>query len=502
MFEKKRLHPIAIVTNILAEIKEFILPIIVFLFLWIKGDKINLWFLLISVSVVFVWVIGAIISWFRFVYWLEDREVRIESGVFVRKKRYIPFDRIQSISTTQGILQRLFDLVKMTIETAGGETEAVLTAIPRSDAERIQRYIKEAKKEHALSDPVQESEGSAGVVHLEAPEVKRREKVFSLSMGEVFLVAVTSGGALGVIAGVAAFASEIGEYLPLDWIFARFMQSVKNDFYTAVLIVLFALIIAYLIAIIQSMLKYAHFTVEKTDKHLIVSHGLLERRSVSIPLNRVQGFIIYEGIIRKIFGLATIALINAGISDKDEFTGEVILAPLIKRSECAGLMKKCLPEFTVDVPFTPVPARSKSRYILRPLYIVAVPVLAGLFFLKVWGFILLFLLPVLAYFGYKAYEFAGWNISGKQLVLRSRFFNARTVYVMKHRIQSLDVHRSWFQRRKQLTTIRAYILSGSGVSAGKTIDVAEEDAEKIYRWFQKERDAERNEEIEIMQEVE
>lgn len=487
MFEKKRMHPIAIVSNLFAGIKDFLFPIIAFIFVGLSGDMRTIFFLLIAVLFLVSAVMSAIISWFRFVYWIEDQEVRIETGVFVRKKRYIPFHRIQSISTSQGILQRLFNLVKMSIETAGGETEAVLTAIPRTEADRIQRYIKEAKMEKvqaiAGGDVAREGEQIPDEEHSATSFTEEREHIFSLSIGEVFLVALTSGGAIGVIVGVLAFASELGEYLPLDWVFDRFLQSFSSDFYTIIILIIFALVVAYLIAIIQSMLRYAHFTVEKTEENLIVSHGLLEKRSVTVPLNRVQGFVIYEGLIRKFFGLATLSIINAGVSDKDELSGEVIIAPLIERSRCADLMKRCLPEYTIDVPFTPVPERAKIRYVFRPMYIVLVPVLAGLFFLKLWGFLLLLALPLFGFLGYKAYEFAGWNITGNQLALRSRFFTARTVYVLKHRIQSLDVRRTWFQRRKELTTVLAHMLSGRGLISGKTVDVDEKDANTIYRWF-------------------
>lgn len=38
----------------------------------------------------------AFVSWLRFTYRVEDGELKIESGVFVRKNRYIRFERIQT----------------------------------------------------------------------------------------------------------------------------------------------------------------------------------------------------------------------------------------------------------------------------------------------------------------------------------------------------------------------------------------------------------------------
>ena len=96
--------------------------------------------------------ITGIIKWKRFVYWFEDDELRIEHGVFVKKKRYIPFDRIQSLDYTEGILHRPLKLVKVKVETAGGsasinaKSEAELTAITKEAADRIEVVISEAKR--------------------------------------------------------------------------------------------------------------------------------------------------------------------------------------------------------------------------------------------------------------------------------------------------------------------------------------------------------------------
>ena len=101
------------------------------------------------VSLLLSFFITGIIKWKRFEYWFEDNELRIEYGLFVKKKRYIPFDRIQSLDYTEGILHRPFKLVKVKVETAGSssskKSEAELTAITKEAANRIETEIAQAK---------------------------------------------------------------------------------------------------------------------------------------------------------------------------------------------------------------------------------------------------------------------------------------------------------------------------------------------------------------------
>jgi putative membrane protein len=100
---------------------------------------------LILISTVFSWL-----SWFKFRYRLEAGELYVERGVFVKKKRYIQKKRVQAIHISAGLWQRLFGLVKVSIDTAGGgmEAEAEFVAVTRAEAVRIRaELLKELKEE-------------------------------------------------------------------------------------------------------------------------------------------------------------------------------------------------------------------------------------------------------------------------------------------------------------------------------------------------------------------
>ncbi|UJF27424.1 PH domain-containing protein [Planococcus sp. 107-1] len=155
-----KLHPISALINFLKGLKELLIPFLVIFGVnlfrdgGISGMFSNGWQglipLIIGGAVLLFILVGGIVKWKRFVYWFEDGELRIEYGLFVKKKRYIPFDRIQSLNYTEGIFHRPLGLVKVKVETAGtgktGEAEAELTAISREDADRIEEKMEEAKR--------------------------------------------------------------------------------------------------------------------------------------------------------------------------------------------------------------------------------------------------------------------------------------------------------------------------------------------------------------------
>ena len=156
--EKHKLHPVTAIINFVKALKDLLFPIIIIVVA--NGFNINFDYhdekffsemipLLILSVVVIVTLFNGLIKWWTFTYWFEDSELRVEYGLFVKKKRYIPFDRIQSLNYKEGIFHRLFGLVQVMVETAGskdGKPEAELTAVTKQAADEIERQMKLVKQ--------------------------------------------------------------------------------------------------------------------------------------------------------------------------------------------------------------------------------------------------------------------------------------------------------------------------------------------------------------------
>jgi len=64
--------------------------------------------------------------WWAYLYWenysfaiLEDKVV-INQGVITKRRVSIPYERIQNVNVVKGILERMYDVANVHIETAGG----------------------------------------------------------------------------------------------------------------------------------------------------------------------------------------------------------------------------------------------------------------------------------------------------------------------------------------------------------------------------------------------
>ena len=226
-----QLHWITALIEVLKTAKEAIIPLVVLVFANGMNDTGKwyldyLTFMIFGVLMIGLFISG-IIKWKRFEYWFEEDELRIEYGLFVKKKRYIPFDRIQSLDYTEGILHRPFQLVKVKVETAGGSTskkaEAELTAITKEASNRIEYEMAEAKnRKRALL-----AEDGAFVDEHFIEEEPQVTPVFKMSSKSLIILATTSGGIGIILSGVAVFLSQFADLIPFEWMYEEVSSFIR-----------------------------------------------------------------------------------------------------------------------------------------------------------------------------------------------------------------------------------------------------------------------------------
>ncbi|MGE6614105.1 PH domain-containing protein [Peribacillus sp. NPDC076916] len=475
MSEPKRLHPIAVLLNIIKSIKELVIPFLLVVVIPGKNEGIPGWIQPLVIAIIILFIIGnAFLQWLRFTYRLEEGEFRIESGVFVRKKRYIKYDRIHSIDISEGIVQRIFSLVKLNIETAGGsQADAVLSAIRKSDADRINAFISEEKN---ANNPFDKDKN-------EVADNAKSSSVFKQTLPQLFVMAATSGAVGVFLSGAIAFISQFDEMIPFERIFKDYEDFIEMGTIILTLFALVALLVVYVLATLSMVIKYASFTVIKTDEEIVISRGLLEKRQLTIPIHKIQGIRIMENLIRKPLGLATVYIEYAGGSMEDKESLSIMLFPLIRKKHLHEKILEILPVYETTTEMTPIPKRALSRYVFHK-FLYLIPIIGALvWFFRPWGYLSLLLVPLAIFWAYMQYRDAGWNIEGDLLILSSRFFSKQTLIMQRSRIQSITYKKSWFQNRKELATISASVKSGITSRVGMVADVEEKDCQIIKSWY-------------------
>ena len=167
--KKYKLHFASSIIQTIKEVKAFIFPALIVLA--VNGFNINinsfqsaleLIPVIVIVSLFVYSIIRGITKWLTFTYWIEDEELKTEYGLLFKKKRFIPIERIQNLNYNEGVIHRLFNVVQISIETAGGTTSVAdveLSAITKNAASEMERLIRQSyKRDYQNEQPVQINE--------------------------------------------------------------------------------------------------------------------------------------------------------------------------------------------------------------------------------------------------------------------------------------------------------------------------------------------------------
>lgn len=107
----------------------------------------------VAAIVVLRWVIWPFLVWFNTVYAITDRRLVIRTGVLNRAGHDMPLTRLNDVSFSHNVIQRILGCGTLTVESAGERGQLVLKDVPH--VEDVQRTL------YRLSDDARTTGGRA-----------------------------------------------------------------------------------------------------------------------------------------------------------------------------------------------------------------------------------------------------------------------------------------------------------------------------------------------------
>jgi putative membrane protein len=452
MYKPQRLHPLAILEFIMRKGYSLVQALLPLFIIAIAQEQFRQWLLLALPLLLLLFLTYTILYWLRYVFYISGQELRVEYGVLVRKKRYIPFERIQTVQVSAGVLQRLLGLVKVQVETAGtgNKAEFVLDALTRAKAEELQQILQSGVK------PVAETGGETAYSEHQLPT------------RSLLLLATTSNSIGVVISGMLVLISQLDDFFgQLDvWgkVGAYAQHLAAGRMSSIILAVLLLLLLAWLLSLGGTIIQFGGFKLRRETSHINISRGVFQKQQISIPLSRIQAVKVVESLLRQPLGMVSIQVVS--ISNTGTQSEGNVLFPLLPKSELAGFLEKVAPEFNMSGEVQRLPARSRRRYLLINIIPALIIALLCTIYLP-WGFSG-FILPLLgAVLGARQYADAGYQVTEDKILLRSRCLGRVTMIIPRRRIQSLHVSQNPFQVRSHLSNLGVAVASCNTASTFK-----------------------------------
>lgn len=427
-------------------------------------------------------VLGAILAWWRTTYSISDGVLRLSSGVISRRVRTVHARRITAMETERGIVQRVFGVWGLKIQTPGdGDSAAVsLSCLSAAEAERVRDALRgRSQSPHSAVDAFDTAAESPTAAP--AP-------LATLGTRELILTAVTGTSLPLIVAGLFTVWNRSRELLPTSW-----LDYLEHELFGrgrgTIIIVLVIMLLSALVGILLTALRIANFTLTREDQRLRISRGLVSQRTGTIAVDRVQAVRLIDGFIRRMIGYTSIEVEVAGLTGKDQ--NQRTLFPLVRRALAADLIDRALPELKwKPEPLQRIPRRARRRYLTTPTLLGAT-ITALLLWASFgwwdfdwplpWWLLVLVIVPMVLppAVGWARARDAGWTLDQYTLVVRSRNILSRhTLVARRDRVQITTLSTNLFQRRAGLASLKFALSSGRSAEL-RHIEV--QSAERLLR---------------------
>lgn len=420
-------------------------------------------------------LVGAWLSWMRFRFVVGAGEVVIESGVFSRQHRTIPFDRIQDVSIEQGLIARALGIAKVGFETgaggAGKENEANLDAIGLDAAQALRTTIR-AHRSEAVAAPVTTAAGGDAAAAV-APAEDRL--LFAMTPGRLLVAGLFnfSLAALAVVgAGMQFFDGllpfDFNVFNPNDWIDVAenygLDQWVIAHRWIAGLGALFSLLlIGFASGIATMILANWGFRLTREPRALRRTRGLTTRTDVAIPVRRVQAAILVTGWFRKRFGWHELRLQSLASDGGKERDHQVI--PFARLPEIDPVLAEiAIPRAAEDADW-----RHSHRIVALGGYVGATGATIGGLTAVSFGQPLGWAGPtigvLLAVGALVAARFHRWIDLGDRVAIRRGMWKPKTTLLPHASVQSADLKTDFILRPLGLATLVFGVPGGSSLAS-------------------------------------
>lgn len=421
----------------------------------------------LAATLLAVSVVASVVRYLRFTWRLEADALVIEQGLLQRQRRVIPLERVQSVDLVRPLRHRALGVVEVSVEAVGsGGTEGRLDALGVEDAQQLRALLLRGRQ-HPTPAPTRQA------AHAAAPA----EALLARLGPDRLVVAGLTGGRVGVAAAILGFLQQVfAERID------RLLQTAPALLGTRGLLALavIALLGAFVLSVVATMVAYWDFTLSREGATLRVRRGLLEQRSDTLPLRRVQAVRVEENLVRRLLGLAAVKVDVAGRSGGEGRDSGTLL-PLGRRAEAFALVEQVLDEpGLATIALAPMPRRARNRRIVRAVVVVALLTAGAVVLLGPLGLAALGLLVAAVPSALGSYQALGWGENDTFVVARAGLLVCRTAFVPKARLQSLELTANPLQRWRRLATVDLQIARSPGVWPGpQLIDLDRETASAL-----------------------
>ncbi len=455
----KRNHISFIVEEIIKSIKS------IFIFIIIAITNIDEGGIYVILGLIVLSILKSLIKWFTVKFTINNNEIIYYAGLINKKKLEIPLDKINTIDINRNIIDRLFKVSSLKIDT--GAVKEI--------GQEIKLKINE-KDAYELRDIINGLENKIINDNSKSPEDINKNSLYkTITFKEILIYALSKSKIFWAIGGV---------FFIIDFIFnleETFNLSITNNvvdnidiekafsigLLRFVLIGILIFIVIYIfisiIYIIFEFVRLYNFTLINDQNDIKIKYGLLTIKEYSIPKDKIYAIRYKQNILQQLFKISQVEVVTIGYGD--EKNEQAILYPMADRTFINSILKLLLPSFEFNGDINKPSKGVLSRFIIKRSVILILFLIVPLYFIipntiltiKIFIFSILFLYNALL--GYLNYKNTSLGVNKELIIASSGSIEKVTSVIKQEYLQSVEIKENPFQRKKYVCNYRLDIYS-------------------------------------------
>lgn len=438
---ERRLHPMSWLFVLLAQLKQFIVPLVALLVFGrgsSNGYGDSAWWPLIGLGVL---ALVSLWRYFTYRYRVGEDALVIRSGLLERSLRVIPFARIHNVALQQSLLHRFFGVAEVRLESAGGtKPEAEMRVLKLEDALALETLVRNRGR-------------SASTATAQQPTTIASTTLLALSTGEVLRLGLVSNRGLILLAaafgGIFQLNNELVPRMFEQWAQPLFGWAGEHQFGVAgyalgaLSLVLLVVLILRLLSTALALLQYYGFRLSEQDLRLTVERGLLGRWRTSASRRRIQAGTLHESLMHRWLGRQSLKVDTAVADQQNQSRALRDIAPIATPGQCAELIGNLLSRgHWALLDWQPVPTTSWVRrwWPSVPLTLLVAAALGWEF--GSWGLVALAWLPWAAFRARRRAAWAAWTLDEEFVAVREGWLDRRWRFAEIDKLQALRLTRN------------------------------------------------------------
>lgn len=311
--ERRRLHIAGIAVSFAQFALKFLQQTVIILVIFlVRNPELlrSVYFWLILFGLLVVSFLYSYLYYRSYYYYIDSdrQEFIVESGLLNKSKTVIKFSNIIQVNLNQNVLQKLFSIYSLTINTAGSDkVEVDLYALDEITAQALRQFLMDAIRveDRAAEEPIS----------AEFSVSNRQTEILQIPAKNILLISLFSNYRQGLalfFAFVVSLYQQINDVVDLLGREEDYELDVSNwRAWISVLLMgaVFILFIPFIINLFRYFFKYYNFTILRNrEGNFSMRYGLLNVKEVIFNKTRVQTLSFRQNILLKYLNLGYLTL--------------------------------------------------------------------------------------------------------------------------------------------------------------------------------------------------